>query len=439
MTRRIRLIIFLFLLVLFLIAAPLTVLYCLGWRFDWEAKKISQPGALYFKVVPKNVEIYLNGKFEEKTDFFFGSALIENLFPGKYEVEIKKEGFNNWKKVLQVKEREVTEAKNIVLIPKDPKFNLLSKGVEDFFFSPDGKKIILKEKSGNGWSLKLFEIEKNLKSHLIDEKTISRTGVELISLKFSPDSKKILLELGLKENINSYLLDLQATPPTPTLVDLNPAEKIYFNSEAPQGLAVIEENAIAWIATSKDIYYLDKDGFLFKANFSLNRRDRLNIIPFNMKQETEYQIIPVNSKVLLKENDALYFFDENKKSFEKISDSIEGFRTSFDFKKLAYFNNYEILTLFLEKIWDQPQKEAGDKTFLTRFSEKIGDVFWLNNHYLIFNVENKIKVAEIDDRDRINIVDLAEFKEPKLFWNQNAKKLYILSEQNLYVSGELTP
>ncbi|GAI49198.1 unnamed protein product, partial [marine sediment metagenome] len=48
-----------------------------------------------------------------------------------------------------------------------------------------------------------------------------------------------------------------------------------------------------------------------------------------------------------------------------------------------------------------------------------------------------IKIAEIDDRDRINVVDIAEFENPKIFWNKNDKKLYVLSEENLYVSESL--
>jgi hypothetical protein len=44
---------------------------------------------------------------------------------------------------------------------------------------------------------------------------------------------------------------------------------------------------------------------------------------------------------------------------------------------------------------------------------------------------------EIDERDKINIYDLAEFKEPKIFFND--KKLYLLSEENLYASEPLTP
>jgi len=63
--------------------------------------------------------------------------------------------------------------------------------------------------------------------------------------------------------------------------------------------------------------------------------------------------------------------------------------------------------------------------FLTRFSEKIGRIFWLTNDYLIFNVGDKIKIAEIDSRDQLNVIDLAEFNSPQIFWSQKDGKLYV--------------
>ncbi len=423
MTYKTRTILFLSLLILFLIIAPLAVLYCLGWRFDWETKKITQPGIFYFKVWPRSAEIYLNGELKEKTDFFFGSVLIENLLAKEYKVEVKKQGFHKWEKTLEIRKREATEAKNIVLIPENPGFTIITKGVRDFFFSPDKKKIILKSP---GWSLKLFEIDKNVKSHLIDEEDISKEEVELFDIRFSPDSKKILLKVGLKETINYYVLDIDKSPPVLTSIGFLEWPEQAFLDPAPE-----LKNVITLFISNKDIYYLDIAGFVFK------NQERLNLIPFEVKQETKYKIRASNSHILLEENDILYIFDESKKSFQKLFEPIKDLKFSPDSRKMAYFNNYEIWVLFLEKKYDQPQKEPGEKLFITRFSERIDNVFWYTNHYLIFNAGDKIKVVEIDDRDRINIVDLTEFKEPKIFWAN--KKLYILSEGNLYTSEELTP
>lgn len=464
MTYRTRNVLFITLLILFLIIAPVTVFYSLGWRFDWATKKIVQTGVFYFKVWPKNSQVYLNGEFKKKTDIFFSSVNIDNLLPGKYQVEIKKDGYYDWSKTLEIKKREVTEGKNIILIPQNPNFNLLSENVNNLFFPPDGKKVVLKQSADNAegqkngiWSLKLFDLNKNIKNHLINDTDISKEKVELIDLKFSPDSKDILLKLGLKENIYYYILETDSSPVKLTKIDyLDSPDQIYFHPSESQKLFISQginlnevdlenkeilppliEDVVAFLISGNNIYYLDSSGSFLKTDLSAQKKEKLNIVPFSLKKETFYEIIISASKIFIKEENILYIFDENQKSFKKLFEPIKNLKLSPDSKKILYFNDYEIFILFLEKQYDQPRKEAGEQLFLTRFSEKIENIFWYTDYYLIFNLGDRIKVMEIDERDKINIYDLAEFKEPKIFFSD--KKLYFLSEENFYSSESLTP
>ena len=457
MTHKTRNILFITLFILFLIIAPVTVFYSLGWRFNWETKKIVQTGVIYFKIWPKNVQVYLNGEFKKKTDIFFSSAHIDNLLPGQYEIEIKKDGYYDWKKTLEIKKREVTEGRNIILIPKNPNFNLLSEQIKDFFFSPDGKKAILKQEENEIWSLKLFDLNRNVKSQLINETNISKEEIEIMDLKFSPDSKDILLKLGLKENIYYYILETDSSPAKLTKIDfLDSVDQIYFHPADSQRLFISQKTTLnevdlvnkeifppllkdiaAFSISGNNIYYIDDSGVIIKTDLSGEKKEKLNILPFDLKKETKYEISILASQIFIKESEALYIFDENQKSFKKFFEPIKDLKLSPDFRKIVYFNDYEIYVLFLEKQYDQPTKEAGEQLFITRFSEKINDIFWYTDYYLIFNLGDKIKVAEIDERDKINIYDLAEFKDPKIFFSD--KKLYILSEENLYVSEDLTP
>lgn len=378
------------------------------------------------------------------------------------------------------KKRQVTEAKNIILIPENPNFTIISERIESFYFSPDNKKIILKERNSENpensesskWALKLFDLEKNVKSLLIEEKDISPparnashsdTGgeqVQLIDLKFSPDSKRILLEVEIEEKLMYFLLEIDRTPAVLTPLDFlnEDIEEIYFIPRNPQKLLILKagklseadlidkkisspyfENIITSSVLKDNIYYLDNLGFVFRTDFSFSPEEKLNTTPLLPKMETEYKISGINSRIFLKEGNILYSLNKNKKTFEKLFEPVKNLRFSPDSKKLVYFNNYEIWILFLEPTYDQPQKRVGEKVFLTRFSEKIDEIFWYTNHYLVLNVGDKTKIVEIDDRDKINIVDFAEFKEPKIFWNQNNKKLYILSEKTLYSSKKLIP
>jgi len=329
MTKRNKTILFFVCLILFFIIAPTVIFYSQGYRFDFIRKKITQTGGFYFKILPKNSEIYLNDRFKKKTDFFIGEAQLGNLLPRKYKVEIKKPGFHSWQKTLEVKERQVTEAKNIVLFPENVRFNLLDKGIEDFFILPDEKKIVLKRKQGKSLTLELFDPEKNSKDSFFKEKDIS--------------------------------------PSLP---------------ETKGELKISDENI-----------FLTKNNALYKFNFETN-------------------------------------------SFEKFFEPIKGIKPSPDKKRLVYFSEYEVWILYLaEEI--SPFHKKNESVFLLRFSEKIEDIFWLTNHYLLIQTNGKIKISEIDDRDRINIILLAEFKNPKIFWSAVNRKLYLLDEGSFLVSEKL--
>jgi len=434
----------------------------MGYRVDFDSKKIVQTGGLYFKVWPKSAKIYLDGKLKKRTDFFFGSALIEDLLPKRYEIEIKKSGYHSWKKTLEIKEKQVTELKNVFLIPENSVFTNLTENIDSFWPSRDGKKLILKEIAEDSWSLKILELEKEVITHLFDEKDFKKEKgaiIEILDLKFSPDSKKILLRIKEDKAEEYFISSIEETP-----VNLIPLDflgknirKISFNPRSPQKIFFssddklfeadflkkeknqILKNLITYEISEGNIFFISDDGFLFKTDLSGMIQERINPEAMTLKDETKYQLQLRGEEFFLLEDNVVYFWDRDSEKFEKLFEDIKNLEISADFKKAFFSSGHEIWILFFEEILDQPQKKTGEKLFLTRFSEKIDKVFWYTSHYLIFNAGSKIKVAEIDDRDRINIVDLAEFKDPEIFFNQMDKKLYVLTENNLFASKKLLP
>jgi len=482
MTKKTRTLLFFILLFCFLVIAPSIVFYSWGYRFNFETKKIVKTGAFYFKVLPKSAQIYLTPfdakglpapetKLLKRTDFFFGAILIENLLPKRYEIEIKKDGFYPWKKILEIKENQVTEAKNIVLVPQDIGINPLTKNVEDFFPSPDEKIIILKEMSGSSntsataslqdWALKIFDLDTGVKSHLMESKDISKNGeVLLLDLRFSPDSQRILLKAMAKQQLKYYLLDLSQIPSKLILLDFLDEESkdISFNPANTQELIVFEkgniykadfsqkkisakilENVRSFQISNQDFYYLDASGFLFKADSSFSKQEKINNLPFPLEKNKDYQINILSPAIFLSDGQKLFLFNPDSSAFEDFFETSNTPKISPDLKKAVYYSNYEIWILFLKPELGQPQKESKEQLFIARFSEKMGEIFFFTNHYLIFNNGRKIKIAETDDRDIINIVDLAEFESPKIFWNQKYKKLFILSNGSFYSSKVLIP
>ena len=461
MTKQQRIILFLICAFLFVISAVAVIFYSQGFRLDLKNRRIAQTGAFYFKVLPKNAQIFLDGKLKKRTDFLFSSALIENLLARKYRVEIKKEGYFTWEKTLEAKEKEATEAKNIILIKKNPNLAALADGIDQFFFSPDEKKMVLLENTrGNegNWELKLYDLKLNIKSHLIKSSDIAKGGADFIDLDFSPDSKTILLKVGLKEKDSHYLIDLENTPTNLSALDFlgkniekivfqpKGSKKLFFLNQGKMGEADLSQRKTSTIPVGTildfavfdgGVYYLESTGHLYQTDFAFASKNKLNETSLSVLPETKYEIKVLSDSLFVKEENKLYLLDAENKKFNNLLDKNNFLKISPDSEKIVYASDFEIWILFLKEQLNQPQKKKGEKMFLTRFSEPIEDIFWLNSHYLIFSIKGKIKIAEIDDRDRINIVDLAEFKEPTMHFNQPSKKFYVLSEGKLLSSESL--
>jgi len=413
MTKKRRTLLFRMSLIMFILAAPAVVFYSQGYRFDFQEKRIVQTGALYFKTIPHNLEIFINGKLEKETSGLTGSALINNLLPKTYEVKIEKQGYYSWQKNLEVKEKHVTEAKNIVLFPKSREFELLGQNISNFWIVKEG--IITLELEDNTWELKLLELKKNIKSHLMSEKDIYSRGADFIGLELSKNPKEVYLNVGIKEQEKRLILNFDKFPPT-----------------------IIEEKSTILpknVLDSDGNYYLDSLGYIFEKD-SLSK---VNGSPFIISKETGYELKIFNDYFFLKENKSLHLFDKDSETFQKIFDNVNEMKISPRSKNLAVVNGSELWILALEENIGQPRREVKEKIFLTRFSEKIDNLFWLNENYLIFTFKEKIKIAEIDNRDKINIIDLIEFPNSKMFWDQASKNLYILTENNLYCLKNLLP
>ncbi len=98
---------------LFFILLPVILAYSLGYHIDFKELKIYKRGIIYITSHPTGAFIYINGKLH--TDLT--PAQIEELKPGTYRMEVRREGFYPWEKEVVVKPNMVTKAEHIILFP----------------------------------------------------------------------------------------------------------------------------------------------------------------------------------------------------------------------------------------------------------------------------------------------------------------------------------
>ena len=499
MQKKTRTIIFSACLFLFFIITPSAILYSQGYRLNLKTRRIAKTGGLFLKIVPSSVKIYVNGKLKDKTSLLFNSCLIENLYPRNYQVQAKKDGYYPWQKNIEVKEKQVTEFKNIALIPKNPIFAVLKKNVKDFWFSPSEDKVIYEkiDKKANVWNLELFNVQFRTTSPVLSEKDITQTsknyqkskaGPKIIDVKWGPDEKRILLKINIETKTKYFVANLNREQTI--LFPLNflgeNIEMISFNPKNPEEIFFImapkkakdrgnrggllfkvnyakktiprlilgqelstkvafnssgSQKVISYTIWQDQIIWLSSAGLLYRSNIDSGKiLEILNQQPYLIKEGKNYQLITMGfRKTFLKENNALYYLCAESKEFKEVSKNVKSLRFSPDLKKIAYYTNSEIWLFYLENTHDQPQRKIQQKVFLGRWTNKISEVYWFTDHYLIFTTGNQIKITETDNRDEINIVDLAKFPSPKLFWNQANKSLYILTNQSIIATKELVP
>ena len=418
-----------------MVAAPALVLYAQGYRLNLPLepgkKLIVMTGGLFIKTTPKQADVFVDGKLDEQTDFFFGSALLVNLIPRQYQVEVKKTGYQPWEKNLRINEKEVTEARNITLFPAKIGFSAAEKDIDGILLSPDGQRIALRGQNNGIWNLRLYDIAQNVTASLANEHDFSAKTAAFNDWEWT----------------NAKTLDISATAGNATstweiAVDKNPARITKITAASPTSAST----TVALMPQNNEggSYFLGQDGFLYKKD-SLGNTAKISSAQASLKPGTDHGLWVFNNYYFVKTGAELFVLKPGNDTFEKIFDKLSSDpKLSPDGKKVLIFSNSEIWIFFLKDKTDQPEAKAGDKIFIARLSEKIADCDWLNPDYLIFTAGNAIKAAEIDNRDKANIYDLAKISDispdaksnqaSQLIWDSNQKTIYLFLNNTLFES-----
>jgi len=444
MKGKIHSLLFFLFLFLFITITPLALLYSEGWRFDFEDHEVIKTGGISLKASPDvRAKVFINGKVKRKLNRWTNSAYLSGLIPKNYEVELKKEGYHSWKKNLKVKEGEVVEAKNILLLSKEKKKkNNIKDKVKNFYFSPDGTEIIYETQDK---TLKIYEKEEQQATTILSE--ISTTT----NVKWGPDSERLLLktkkgyfvfnrnnkkitDLKLNSQIKevyfhhkdeSYLIAVQEKP-TKQIIKINYKKEV----QKPQKIIT---NYLAYDIRGNNITWLSPTGHLFQSELDGEIDNTLNNDLISVEKDKTYKILQRGNKTLLLEGNNLYYLTEEQK-IKEIASSVSQAKISPDTQKVMISSDYGISIVYLIKQYSQPHQEKYEKIFLTRYSKPIETISWLDSRHLIFNLrsENNIKITEIDTRGGLNTVDYINMESEQIKWDEKYKTIYLLKEKALY-------
>jgi len=463
MKKRTRIIILGVCIALFLIVSPCIVLYSMGYKIDFEKMEIMATGGIYIRTSPQASGVIIDSKMSEKPKMFSDSVFVLDLIPKEHSILIKKEGYFDYQKTIEVKEKEVTKLENIVLFKKNINTDIISRGVEQFFFSADKKHILTELSNTKSLDFEYFRVNspnnKKIYSLALKNTTVS-------DLIWSGNSDKVLAKTQNPNGVFYYLLDFsketQSTAPVSFLnsscskISFNPqnSEQIFYiknnslYSAKNNKAEILIKNLVSYKIENNNILWLSADGTLNRSDISGEITETLiskeNSLP--ARQNCDIKII--GEKIFLMASDALYEYDSETMKFKDFGIAIDNCNLlrSPDNKNMVYYNNSGIyLYTFINKAGKEvPDSENNVKIFSSNYPETITDCYWFNNDYIIFQSGNKITVSEIDYRGNINQVQLplnfelsADSKNSQIFFNAEDNKVYVLNGNTLYSSEKL--
>lgn len=235
------------------------------------------------------------------------------------------------------------------------------------------------------------------------------------------------------------------TPPEKFTIKNN--NLYYANSTKNSQLTLAQKNTpllksiVTYVISNNTIVWLSSDGYLEKSDIDGKNTEKLSEIAIKVNKKLSYQFTVFEDILFLQETNTLFIFDQNTKSFQEFYKPVKKIKISPDGQKILYYNNNEIF-YSLSSLMNK-------KISLITLPEKIDDVYWVNSDYIIYNAGGKIMISEIDPRGNINTITLPQtitlgtknidIKNPRIFFNEQEKKLYILTDGNLLVSEKLVP
>ncbi len=317
-----------------------------GYKIDWRKRIFKPSGLLSATSIPTGAKIFINNDLSSATNTTI------SLPPGNYLVEIKKDGYSSWKKILKI-EKELVTKTDAYLFPTVPDLQALTfTGAHDPILSPNGTRVAYKvngddfEKNGI-WILDLTDMPLGIarEPRLILQSAPRGRDFSQAEIEWSPDSKQLLVKLVQVKEEN-FLIDAGSTTLASQLVDVTAnlnlikrrwqeEEKIRQDqklAKLPKELIEIFENK-----TQDLLFSPDETKILYTATASaMIEEDLIPPLPAASTQKQEREIRP----------DQIYVFDIKEdrnfwimESSEDTNQSLSWFPTS---KHLIYVRDDKV-------------------------------------------------------------------------------------------------
>ena len=250
----------------FLTLLPIVLSYSLGYKIDYNEFKIYKTGMIYVSSHPAGANVLINGRLHGDLT----PTRMEELKPGTYKVEVRREGFYPWERDMEVRPNMVTKADRIILFPVAQEMKKVATSeIADFTISENGKIYYFTR-----YGLFRSDIEGGSLKKLSG---YSAWPKNIIGKKFSPETDRLLYFDGYKV----FVIRLDAGKAQPKGEEAAKVEEVFASSDPIVDVFWYPGSSYIMVVSEKDIKVAElREGAL--------KRNIVSIYKFNSRPRGVY-------------------------------------------------------------------------------------------------------------------------------------------------------
>jgi hypothetical protein len=471
----------LFFVLLFALVAPTIVLFAQGYRFNLENNIFIHSGSITIKSWPRDISIFIDGKrqLNKNLSIINRAYTINGIKPGKYKLTCSKPGYSTWEKEINVHSGFSTEFWNVILFPEQENLETeifqTSGEIQQFFLSPEkNEELILFTQNKKKNQIHRLNT-KNQKTELIFE-TAKYAFINKeagLNIEWNAENKKFILPVLENKQKKHIIVNTEINDSEENLIVLDDffensliekarwmfdeKEKLILLTEKKELFSfdyknqikvLIAENVSSFDFADYNIYYTQLPNNIVwevKQNDLKNKEQITSEILSSENEDSSVKITAYDKNRIFINNDnqnsLLYIKDKAKNINLKLkpNQNITGIQFSNDGKKVLCWNDNEVWYYMLRDWEVQPKRYTGEKITITRSSEPIKNVQWMDNYEnILLSTNNTVRVFEADPRNKTNISDLISTQETiqnkDLLYNKNTQTAFYLNQNKIFSS-----
>lgn len=241
--------------VFFTVLALPVILYATGWRLT-SALTFQRTGGLFVSADESEVEIFINGELEKRTNLLQTGLFLQGLTPGKISVIAAKEDYWPWAKELEIKESFVTETRAF-LVPMEPKGEMLVHGnYKNIYALPDAGVLVLEnERSGKT----TFDYYKPVEKNFLIDATFKRSDFKSSFTDITDRRNKIRIRIG--DDKREVLAEWIVEEPLPYFFEHRGETSVFRPKTDVRGIGFYPgRRDIILVAVENGVFALELDG-----------------------------------------------------------------------------------------------------------------------------------------------------------------------------------